>query len=48
MALDSIMLKCNKSDGKEKGPYNFSHIWVVKQKATNKQTNKQSQSLLSN
>ena len=32
--------KWNKSDGKKQEPHDFTHMWNVKQKATNEQKNK--------
>lgn len=29
--------KQNKSDGKEQEPYDFTHMWYIKQKATSEQ-----------
>ena len=37
VALESIMLKWNKSDGKKQEPYEFTHMWDIKQKSTNTQ-----------
>ena len=39
--MDEYYAKQNKSDGKRQEPYDFIHMWDIKQKATNEQVKQQ-------